>query len=215
MGDLLSMSVSVHSTRSFVDVVLYVLFYDDLLPCDNWLGHTCGLGIWAGWCATVQSNVMKRLSKTMIHRAMYIEDMQLLEFLEEISAAINITTKSPVTAGGLLTVWKQKGPDSLRTKLQSLARRKRGQWASFAKSYLDATFLPHQPLPVKKSKGRKGDDDDDDEDGCVEDDSIMSSAGRLERFETGLLYQINRSTLPNGACCLSVSTTKRTSDRYV
>ena len=163
----------------------------------------------------IQSNVMKRLSKIMINRSMYIEDMHLIEFMEEMSTAINTTAKMPVTANGLMSVWKQKGPDSLRTKLQSLARRKRGQWASIAKSYLELTFLPHQPLPIKKTKGRKGEDEDDDE-GCADDDSMLSSAMRVERFEAGLVYQIVRSTLPNGACCLSVSkSNKRTSDRCV
>jgi hypothetical protein len=44
-------------------------------------------------------------------------------------------------------------------------------------------------------------------------DENMSSAVRMARFESGLMYQINRTTLPNGTCCLAVTSDKRSTDR--
>ena len=154
---------------------------------------------------------MKKLVRLMSTRAVYIEDMQLSLFIDEITVAINAAFKHQVTSNGIMSVWKQKGDDGLRVKLQSLSRRKRGQWAAFAKHYFDLTFLPHIPIVSKKSKSSKDDDDDFD----MGDDNLLSCAVRLERFGAGLKSKISRTALPNGACCLAVTTGRRTLDKYV
>jgi hypothetical protein len=145
---------------------------------------------------------------------MYIEDMPLPAFIDELTGAITSASKIPVTSSGILSVWNNKGEDSLRVKIQGLCRRKRGQWALFVKYFYDLMFLPHTPVMNKKLKSRKGEDADemDDDIGAPEDENT-SSAARLDSFEKGLVYQISRTTLPNGTCCLAVTSTKRPIDR--
>jgi hypothetical protein len=157
-----------------------------------------------------QTGVMKRMSRLMTTKSIYIEDMPLHVFIDDMTIAINTSSKHHVTSSGLMSVWKQKSDDSLRSKLHGLSRRKRGQWAAFAKHYFDLTFLPLLPLAVKKSKGVK-DDDADDHDAC--DDNTLTSAVRLERFEAGTNFMINRTNLPNGTCCLSVTSSRRSAER--
>jgi hypothetical protein len=155
---------------------------------------------------------MKRMSRLMMTKSIYIEDMPISAFIDEMATAINTSSKHHVTPAGLNSVWKQKSDNSMRTKLQGLSRRKRGQWAAFAKFYFDLTFLPLLPLPVKKSKSNKDEDAEDAAD--VGEDNTLSSAVRLERFEAGTNFTINRTSLPNGTCCLSVTSTRRPVERY-
>jgi hypothetical protein len=154
---------------------------------------------------------MRRLTKIMMTRAMYIEDMQLPAFIEEITAAINSSAKYQFKPSGLMSVWNQRGDRCFRTKIQGLSRRKRGQWAAFTKLHFEAIFLPHVPISVRKHKSSE----DIEEDAYVGVDSTHSPAVRMDRFEKGLKHEITRTVLPNGTCCLAVSSTKRSSDRCV
>ncbi len=146
--------------------------------------------------------------------ATYIEDMSMPRFMEEMSAAINTSAKHTINPQELQAVWSQKYDDSLRSKIMSLARRKRGQWAAFAKHYFEIIFLPNVVVQSKKAKAHKGEDDDDEPgDNQLGDEHVLSSAVRMDRFEDGLRYTISRSTLPNGTCCLAVTDTRRSTDR--
>jgi hypothetical protein len=160
---------------------------------------------------------MNRVKKLMLNKSAYLEEIPIDIFSSEMALAINSTRiyKPDITCKDLRAVWKQKCDDSLRTKIQSLARRKRGQWAAFVKIFFERLFLPHTPLP-KKSKTRRVDDEhecqeDDGEEDEASDDYIST---RLERFETGMKMKIDRTTLPNDTCCLALSKTRHVLNRY-
>ncbi len=159
---------------------------------------------------------MNRVKKLMLSKSAYLEEIPIGVFSSEMALAINSTRiyKPDLTANDLRSVWKQKCEDSLRTKIQSLARRKRGQWAAFVKHYFERLFLPHTPLS-KRNKSRRAEDETELNEGDGQDDEISDDlvSTRLERFETGMKFKIDRTTLPNDTCCISLTKTRQVLNR--
>jgi hypothetical protein len=152
---------------------------------------------------------MKRLHKIMISGSAYLE--QTLELvMKNLAAAINQTRdyKPSLTPEDVRSLWWNKKEKGLRSRVQRLARRKRGQWAALVKFYFEDIFIPHK-RHKKRSRTRQDVDVEEDVSDPGGSDESDEGLTRSERFKEGMKYLIDRSSLPNGTSALSLSTRRR------
>ena len=92
----------------------------------------------------------------MTNRTAYLEQVAPI-LMNELTTVINSTGqyKPTIKPSHLTSVWSLPSPDDgLRTRIQYLARRKRGAWAFASKTAFEELFLPNLNELVSKEWSR-------------------------------------------------------------